>query len=296
MSKSYSSPLCSCIICREVKSAKGIHSHFRINHSENGLENHKIRAKIGVIKGSYTTKRNTFIKNIILWKNYYTNPSICPVCLEPKDWFRRNNKFCSQSCAAVHTNKNREESVRLKQRETLVKTLSLKPKSYKQTIVRVKPEYCKFSYCVICNTTIQYKHTKTCSDTCLKLHLSNMASARQTHPQNGKSILYNGVKLGSSYELRLAISLDENNIVWIRPKPLKYKDPSGKIRNYFPDFYLPDYDIYLDPKNDFLINQTNPETGFKDTDKIKWVETENNVKIIILNKHQLSWNSIEALL
>jgi len=60
---------------------------------------------------------------------------------------------------------------------------------------------------------------------------------------------YNGVMLDSSWELALAKSLDKNNIRWIRPEPVKWIDASGIQHNYFPDFYLVDYDIYLDPKN-----------------------------------------------
>jgi hypothetical protein len=58
--------------------------------------------------------------------------------------------------------------------------------------------------------------------------------------------------LDSSWEEALAIRLDEININWIRPKePFIYIDKNNKNRNYFPDFYLPDFDIFLDPKNPF---------------------------------------------
>lgn len=52
---------------------------------------------------------------------------------------------------------------------------------------------------------------------------------------------------------------------------------------------ISEYDVYLDPKNDFLINNINPRLGFKDVDKISWVSEQNNVTIIILNKHELTW-------
>jgi len=57
------------------------------------------------------------------------------------------------------------------------------------------------------------------------------------------------VKLDSSWEEALAKRLDELNISWIRPDPIKWVDENGTERNYFPDFYLTDYDLYLDPKN-----------------------------------------------
>lgn len=57
------------------------------------------------------------------------------------------------------------------------------------------------------------------------------------------------VLLDSSWEEKLAKLLDDKNINWIRPEPIKWIDKEGKSHNYFPDFYLPDYDLYLDPKN-----------------------------------------------
>ena len=60
---------------------------------------------------------------------------------------------------------------------------------------------------------------------------------------------YNGHLLDSSWELALAIRLDELNIKWTRPEPIKWIDDSGLEHNYFPDFYLEKYDLYLDPKN-----------------------------------------------
>lgn len=64
-----------------------------------------------------------------------------------------------------------------------------------------------------------------------------------------KMIEYNGVMLDSTWELELARRLDEQNIRWERPNPVKWLDDSGISRNYFPDFFLPDHNLYLDPKN-----------------------------------------------
>ena len=61
------------------------------------------------------------------------------------------------------------------------------------------------------------------------------------------------VKLDSSWEEALAIQLDATDINWIRPGPIKWIDESGITHNYFPDFYLTDYDVYLDPKNPYAI-------------------------------------------
>ncbi len=114
--------------------------------------------------------------------------------------------------------------------------------------------------------------------------------------RQSKRIEYNGVKLGSSYEVTLAKSLDENNIKWEIPEKVFYKDLNDKRRSYTADFYLPDFNVYLDPKNDFLIKNINPALGFRDCDKIKWVCEQNNIKVIILNKTQLTWLNVLELL
>ena len=111
-----------------------------------------------------------------------------------------------------------------------------------------------------------------------------------------KRITYKGKTLGSTYELSVVISLDENNIVWDVCKRIPYIDPLGKKRTYTPDIYLVEYNVYLDPKNDFLINNINPSLGFSDKDKIKLVEEQNKIKVLILNKNQLGWETIKTLL
>jgi len=84
------------------------------------------------------------------------------------------------------------------------------------------------------------------------------------------TVEYNGILLDSSWEFELAKRLDVLNIKWIRPKPIKWTDENGLVRNYFPDFYLPEYDLYLDPKN--------PEAMRVQSNKIKILnETYSNI-------------------
>lgn len=75
---------------------------------------------------------------------------------------------------------------------------------------------------------------------------------KSTHRRLKKFVVeYNGQLFDSNWEVTLAKRLDELNIRWIRPKPLKWIDSKQLERNYFPDFYLIDYDLYLDPKNKY---------------------------------------------
>lgn len=87
----------------------------------------------------------------------------------------------------------------------------------------------------------------------------------------------------SSYELLCSKILDEMGIRWIRPSYLPY---NGK--KYFPDFFLVDHLIYLDPKNSFLKT--------KDQQKIESVMAQNNVKVFVLDHNQISKDYIQDLL
>ena len=87
-----------------------------------------------------------------------------------------------------------------------------------------------------------------------KDRLSEIAISRGFGGKNFRKVFwYNGVMLESSYELAVAQDLDANNIKWVRPKRFYWVDDTGKRRHYTPDFYLPEYDVYLDPKNSYLI-------------------------------------------
>lgn len=71
------------------------------------------------------------------------------------------------------------------------------------------------------------------------------------------TVIYKGVLLDSTWELELAKRLDYLNIEWVRPDPLPWLDELGAKHNYFPDFYLPKHDLYLDPKNPHAIKVQN---------------------------------------
>jgi transcriptional regulator with XRE-family HTH domain len=92
----------------------------------------------------------------------------------------------------------------------------------------------------------------------------------------------NIVCLQSSYEKETAEILNELKIKWIRPQYLKYDN-----KKYFPDFYLVDLDIYLDPKNDHLAKI--------DEDKIKKVCEQNQVTVLILTKDKINKEFLNVL-
>lgn len=64
--------------------------------------------------------------------------------------------------------------------------------------------------------------------------------------------VYKGVSLDSTWELALVQRLDELNVKWIRADNLEhaveYTTLTQKSRRYYPDFFLPDYDVYVEVK------------------------------------------------
>ena len=64
-------------------------------------------------------------------------------------------------------------------------------------------------------------------------------------------------------------------VVWERKEDMKlaYHSRSGRKRNYIPDFYLPEYDVYLEVKGYWTDSAKH---------KMKDVQERNPIKIVIL--------------
>jgi len=101
----YKSPLCSCIICRQTKSVKGIFSHYLHQH---GSDEERLKMN----KGSKASNPNRNLINKIRAENrrqsYKLKPNHCTQCAHELVYEKRGNKFCSSSCAAIYNNINHE--------------------------------------------------------------------------------------------------------------------------------------------------------------------------------------------
>lgn len=118
------------------------------------------------------------------------------------------------------------------------------------------------------------KHTKES-----KLKISESISVNN-HGGRCKWFEYNGINLQGTWELAIAKKLDQFSISWIKTKEkryiLEYIDDNKKSHSYNPDFYLKDYNCFLEIK------------GYwwgKDKRKMELVMQQNpNVKIKIIEK------------
>ena len=165
----------------------------------------------------------------------------------------------------------------------------------KETDSRVKrqSESRKQIYETIGGTFKGRQHT---SETKNKMRQIALENENESHFGRREWFTYKDKKFISSYEVKVAQELDEHGILWEQPHRLPYIDANGKTHHYIPDFYLPTYNVYLDPKNDYLLTHINPKLGYRDVDKICWVEKQNNVRIIVLTKEQLCWEEIKSLI
>lgn len=151
--------------------------------------------------------------------------------------------------------------------------------------------------CVMCKSefvkNIKHKNGnyKTCSDKCY----SNLVSQwTRNNPNCGgklgyRRFPYKGYKMDSRWEVSLAKWMDDQNIKWDRSKKRHmfwWVDSEGNNRKYFPDFYLPDYGVYLDPKNAYYLK--------RDLPKLKYVIDTYGITLFYGNVNDIQ-NAIDKL-
>lgn len=217
---------------------------------------------------------------------------ICPKC---QIQHNKNGIFCSRTCA--NSRGPRTEDFKNKVSSKLKGKNFQTEESIRKGILTKghipifdKPN----TICKICNKDTDTKHRKTCSDECYTklIRLQSQQHPKcggQKHTHRSKIInIKNEVFVSeSSYEVDLSKILNDLNIYWTRPSFFWYKDNKGNSRRYYPDFYLPDHDLYLDPKNDYLIKT--------DIDKIMKVSEQNKIYVIVIGKNHINIDSIKQM-
>lgn len=96
-----------------------------------------------------------------------------------------------------------------------------------------------------------------------------------------KNITYKDVVLKGTWELIVAKWLDENRLFWEHEfKSFEYE--WNGIRKYYPDFYLPDFDIFIEVK------------GYEtERDLAKWKSVPNLVVFKLKEINQIKNNSLD---
>lgn len=220
-------------------------------------------------------KNNLLIKSNALKSNknskekYYKNPKKCLYCNSIISYEKKkDNNFCNSSCSGSYNNKRRYDtgwklSEESKQKISKAnKKLSNKGVANKfKGIKKANYSHVGFNNCKKCNKLFSFKKRYPssedkiyCSDIC-RIHTITSRSYQNGSRKNIKyfnKFTNEEVILESSWEKQIAEYLDIKNIKWNRPKAIQWID-NNKNRLYYPDFYLNDYDIYLDPKNPYCM-------------------------------------------
>jgi len=183
---------------------------------------------------------------------------ICPKC---KDSHAKPGIFCSRTCA----NSRGIRSQQTKDKQSLANKDIYNKLSEDEKIKRnnrlntSSPNFRSGPYtkiklinCSGChnefwgNNLFTKGISSTCSDECFLLV--------KRRNKSGNDTIYNNEHYDSKWEADLALWLDEQNIKFNRPIiHIPWIDLNGKCRKYFPDFYIPELDLYVDPKNKFCI-------------------------------------------
>ena len=195
--------------------------------------------------------------------NYNKNPTLCAECGSSIKYDKRHNKFCCRSCAGLYNGRAKGG-----QSEATKNSIAASLKKYhSETSKQVKciGRSCKIFEitCKVCSKTRLVNSSKKNRVTCGDRDCVTHASVGMRTYQNGsrKPVWYfnpyenKEVLLDSSWEVIIADLLIEQNIKWIRPEPVKWYDDNNISRLYYPDFYLTDYDLYLDPKNPYCMEK-----------------------------------------
>ena len=252
-------------------------SRLFINHvrwcqsTERGTNKFQLECSCIICKTLMTSQN---IKNHYKSKHEHTQTLKCIVC--SSDCSPHSKRFCSRSCSATYSNKTKDYS-------------TFKPGPKKGTKTNTKRTiipYTKVNQCVYCKK-YHTKTAKTCSSVCLSRHLSLVTGGNRDCNIPGTDSFGKDFYFDSGWEILLAESLTKNNIVWSRPD--RFVLSSGKT--YTPDFYLPDYNVYMDPK------AKRPGYYRKSMLKVEMFEKEYDTRcLVISNSRYLTWGHIQTML
>lgn len=216
---------------------------------------------------------------------------VCPNCGTP---FGSSTKvkaatYCSRKCASVHSHhllsldpervKKKSENVS-KANSIVWEEIRAGKRPRPQFLRQAAPISERTRSCVTCGDPFVLafvtQNRKTCSKDCSFLYRQKLS---RENPNVGgecypRKRLYKGISMDSSWEVQLATWLDEQRIEWVRDRKVMFwwTDKEGNKRRYYPDFHLPKYGLYLDPKNKTLM--------VKDAFKLQQVRETYSVTIL----------------
>lgn len=267
-------PICSKLFKQLTNKHLSMHSmttkDFKIQFpshqlvSEEVRQKNKANGKVGKVAAS-NTQHNRLMDRV---DEYHVKPFLCMQCHAPLPYTKRHNRFCDRTCAGTHTNIHRSfvMSDETKQQiSTKLKALGVNPRlAYKRkygidyispggTIKRVAR---KTTVCSHCHTNFEHRITERrvfCSNACRKHHIGGY----QPNSTIVHRHIYNGVTLDSGAELTFAKLLDRFNLPWHKNSSTYFwfTDRHDKQRKYYPDFFLPTLNMWVEIKGKRYIRE-----------------------------------------
>lgn len=196
----------------------------------------KERQKLGGMKSAELLKKQKTQRI----EEYDKNPKLCIQCNSPITYEKRRNKYCSHSCSAIVSNKQRAENgwnhsehtlKKLREHGLVYGKLAKPPASQK---IKKTCEYCKSEFFVIPSKS----KFRWCSKVCMISdpdRYKNYGGYRRGSGYS-KSGYYKGIYCQSTYELCWVIWALDNGIKFSR---FDYTLKNETVK-YVPDFILDD--------------------------------------------------------
>lgn len=246
--------ICSCCQCKQEIIVQQLSRHFGSKQCKLGKKN--------------TGKPSTSVPEDLSCR-------YCRKCLKNKNSFINHERTCPQNPQRKYKNGFAGKTSPTKGTTKFNNDIVQK---------RTETRNARIASGEIDTSVFRRNHTEETKD-----KLSQLACERiSKHSKYTKNVEYQpGIILESSYEVRVAEILDSLGIEWIKVRRGYIWDDNGKRRRYIPDFYLPKQDIFLDPKNDYLIK--------KDKRKIESAMKLNNIKVVILSDDMINEELIKSL-
>jgi len=210
----------------------------------------------------------------------------CENCQQEYEARRERQRFCGKTC--------QYEFIKKPIVPRILVSCCICKKDLERKINSVK----KNAYCSDCfkiqriGTKLTEEHKQKISETRLRDWAKGDVYKNVRTGPNGRTVKWyehkkpNGdvVRLQGTWELLYAKYLDEKNINYVAHRGAIWytKSLDGTRRVYLPDFYLTDFDEYIDIKNDYVLNLDESKKKFED---IKSCNPQ--LKITIITKRDL---------
>jgi hypothetical protein len=188
---------------------------------------------------------------------------------------KKHEKGCLQNPQRIiyrsnfldYNQKVRDKEIIHKNQYTLARERGEEWEMPEEAIKKWKEKYTGFSHSAQTKEKLSLSRAKTIEELGVG-GFKNIKWYRISNIQNEEFIVR------GLWELSVANLLNEEKILWIRKIYIKYKDLENINRIYTPDFYLPDYDLYIEVKGFF---------SSKDKQKLEFVLEQNDIDLIIID-------------